>query len=133
MISQLGFQPTGFAIVVVNSAGDHGLFVGDCEYDIDAWTPYFNRVKGTIQLIAQEIFVAASRFAAAPRDVLAPREKECLRRAAEGKTVKQIARELNLSDQTVTFYLGRIRMKLGVSNTTEAVAKAVKAGFLGNG
>ena len=131
LTSQLGFQPVGFAIIIVSSAGDHALFVADCEYPIDEWTDHFNRVKGTIQLIAQEIFVVAARVVTAPRDVLAPREKECLHRASQGKTVKQIARELNLSDQTVTFYLGRIRMKLGVSNTTEAVAKAFKVGFLG--
>ena len=128
---QHGHLATGFTIVVRGPGGEGGLFIGDCEHDSVTWIEEFERVNGTIQLMAQSLFLVVQRFARQTREILTPREKDCLSLAAQGRTVKQIARELGLSDQTITFYLGRVRLKLAVSNTTEAVAKAVKSGMLG--
>lgn len=53
---------------------------------------------------------------------LSPREREVLECIAKGLTNPEIARKLNVSDNTVRFHLKNIFSKLGVSNRTEAAA-----------
>ena len=120
-----GLLQTAFVVIVKGVEG-LGLFIGDCETDTGTWSQEFELAKGAMQLMGQSLYLAIERVAAKPREVLTPRERQCLMLAARGLTGKHIARELGLSDQTVTFYLSRIRMKLSVANTTEAVAHAFK-------
>lgn len=61
---------------------------------------------------------------------LSVREVECLKWAAAGKTIWETAAILNIADTTVKFYLENARAKLGVVNTTQAVAKAIQSGLL---
>jgi DNA-binding NarL/FixJ family response regulator len=64
------------------------------------------------------------------RDDLTPRELEVLELLAEGSTNKQIARALEISDNTVRCHVNNIMEKLQVSDRTEAVANALKKGVL---
>ncbi|WP_376788776.1 response regulator [Thermoflexus sp.] len=57
---------------------------------------------------------------------LTPRERLILARIAEGKTNKEIAEELYLTEKTVRNYVSIILDKLGVSNRVEAAAYALK-------
>lgn len=57
-------------------------------------------------------------------DALTTRQHEVLERLEEGKSNKQIARELNLSENTVKIHVGRILRVLGVSNRTQAAVFA---------
>lgn len=57
---------------------------------------------------------------------LTPRERLILARIAEGKTNKEIAEELFLTEKTVRNYVSIILDKLGVSNRVEAAAYAIK-------
>jgi DNA-binding CsgD family transcriptional regulator len=57
---------------------------------------------------------------------LSPRETQCLRWAACGKTRWEISRILRISPRTVAFHIDNARAKLDASSTTEAVAKAVQ-------
>lgn len=57
---------------------------------------------------------------------LTPRERQILARIAEGKTNKEIAEELFLTEKTVRNYVSIILDKLGVSNRVEAAAYALK-------
>ncbi len=57
---------------------------------------------------------------------LTPRERLILARIAEGKTNKEIAEELFLTEKTVRNYVSIILDKLGVSNRVEAAAYALK-------
>jgi DNA-binding NarL/FixJ family response regulator len=52
--------------------------------------------------------------------LLTPREKEILLSLTEGKTNRQIASELNVSESTVKSHLSSIYSKLDVSNRTQA-------------
>jgi DNA-binding CsgD family transcriptional regulator len=83
-----------------------------------------------LQVAVQRLHMATVHLLEPSAGILTPREKQCLECSAKGLTVKRTAQQLQLSDQTVTFYLGRIRMKLGVSNTTEAVALAIRRGLI---
>lgn len=61
-----------------------------------------------------------------PADSLTTRERDVLRRVAEGRTNAQIAGELEISARTVDKHLQRIFAKLGVSTRTAAVAAVVR-------
>ena len=60
---------------------------------------------------------------------LTDRELDVLRLAARGKSNKEIARELDLSAQTVQVHLGRIFKKLRVASRTEAVIHGLRRGW----
>jgi two-component system nitrate/nitrite response regulator NarL len=61
---------------------------------------------------------------------LSPREQEVLELSSRGKSAKQIARELVLSQETVNTLLQRAARKLDASGKTHAVAEAIRRGFL---
>lgn len=60
--------------------------------------------------------------AASGPGLLSPREQEVLLLLRKGKSNKEIARDLGLSEATVKFHLKNIFAKLGVSNRTMAIA-----------
>ena len=57
---------------------------------------------------------------------LTEREQQVVSRAARGQVNRQIADELHISSHTVSSYLRRIFLKLGVGNRTEMVFKCRK-------
>jgi DNA-binding NarL/FixJ family response regulator len=61
---------------------------------------------------------------------LTPREIEVLQLLAEGLPNKAIAERLRISDQTVKFHVGSIFGKLGASNRTDAVRRALRRGLI---
>ena len=65
-----------------------------------------------------------------PREVLSEREIVVLACLCEGATNDQIARTLSVSLKTVKSQLSSVFRKLGVSNRTEAVAKALREGLV---
>jgi DNA-binding CsgD family transcriptional regulator len=58
---------------------------------------------------------------------LSPRELTILRLVALGRTTKEIASALGISQRTVNWHLGEAFMKLGASSRAEAVALAMEA------
>jgi DNA-binding NarL/FixJ family response regulator len=61
---------------------------------------------------------------------LSPREREVLGRVAAGLTTKAIARQLDLSPNTVKFHLQAVFDKLGAISRAEAVVVAIRRGEL---
>jgi DNA-binding NarL/FixJ family response regulator len=61
---------------------------------------------------------------------LTPRERQVLALLAEGLPNKGIASALDISDQTVKFHVAAIIGKLGASNRTDAVRRAVRRGLV---
>lgn len=61
---------------------------------------------------------------------LSPRQLECLRLAAAGKTSSEIAAALGISSRTVDQYVGEACERLNVRNRIQAVAKALTLGLL---
>lgn len=59
-------------------------------------------------------------------DALSPQEQKVLALVAEGKTNKEIAADLNLSDKTVKNYLSHIFQKLQISRRSQAAAYFAK-------
>src|SRR5580704_6995492 len=60
---------------------------------------------------------------------LSPRELQVLRQVAEGKTSKEIATALDLSEQTVRSYRKTMMRKLGVNNVAGLTQLALSTGL----
>lgn len=58
------------------------------------------------------------------------REKEVLKHLAQGKTNKEISRDLILSASTVRNHISSIFTKLKISNRSQATAIAIYSGLL---
>ncbi|GEM47286.1 response regulator transcription factor [Deinococcus cellulosilyticus] len=85
---------------------------------------YVPVASSTERIVAQRLSM--------PKDVeaLSPREKDVLNLMAAGLENKRIAKALNLSESTVKNYVSTILAKLGVTDRTKAVLKAVALGWL---
>ena len=61
---------------------------------------------------------------------LTPRELATLRSMAQGRSNKEVASELGISERTVKTHLGHLFQKLGVTSRTEAVRVATHRGLV---
>lgn len=64
------------------------------------------------------------------QEPLTARELEVLEQLAAGLSNKAIGVRLGISDQTVKFHVASITGKLGVTNRTEAVRRALRLGLI---
>jgi DNA-binding NarL/FixJ family response regulator len=62
-----------------------------------------------------------------------PREQEVLALTADGLTNKEIAYRLGISERTVQFHINSIFNKTTTNSRTEAVALALRNGWIGKG
>ncbi|ERK72598.1 transcriptional regulator, LuxR family, partial [Leifsonia aquatica ATCC 14665] len=67
-----------------------------------------------------------------PAPALSPQEVKVLRLAADGRTNAAIGAELFIGEATVKTYLSRAYEKLGASDRTSAVRRALELGLLGD-
>jgi DNA-binding NarL/FixJ family response regulator len=63
-------------------------------------------------------------------DRLTPRERQVLAQVAAGRSNREIARALSLSEKTVKTHVSAIFGKLGVADRTQAALHAVRAGLV---
>jgi two-component system, NarL family, nitrate/nitrite response regulator NarL len=73
---------------------------------------------------------AANNFAAEPwLAKMTEREREVLKGVIQGRSNKEIARQVELAEVTVKLHLRNVFRKMDVKSRAEAAVKAVKAGF----
>lgn len=88
--------------------------------------PLRNRINKTIGIIGVSIPVAKNKFShiKIPNNVkLTLKQQECLHYLAKGMTMKQIARELNISHRTVEHRIESIKYKLNCYSKLELLKK----------
>lgn len=88
------------------------------------------RGESLLQPVVQTRLLNHLRARTAPVESLTPREGEVLTLVAEGKTNKEIAAALSITERTVKFHVGAIMGKLGATNRTEAVRLATQRGWV---
>ncbi len=83
-------------------------------------------------IVASKLLLHVSQQASQPveADSLTPRELEVLSLLAQGKSNKQIAAELVITERTTKFHVSSILSKLAAANRTEAVKIAVQRGLV---
>ena len=65
-----------------------------------------------------------------PYSLLTVKEREVLQLIAEGKTIKKIALELNISTKAVEWRRSKIMQKLNIQNVVELVKYAIREGLI---
>ncbi|MCF6369529.1 transcriptional regulator VisR [Rhizobium halophilum] len=65
-----------------------------------------------------------------PSETLSEREVACLQLAGDGRISEEVAEALGLSVHTVNAYLGSATMKLDAVNRIQAIAKAIRLGYI---
>ena len=65
-----------------------------------------------------------------PLEALTAREHDVLALVADGRSNRDIARHLSISEHTVKFHLASIFGKLGASTRTEAVQRGLRHGVI---
>lgn len=68
-----------------------------------------------------------------PHTRLSPREQQVFRLLVEGRSVSEIAAEINVSMSTVSNHLRHIKEKLGARTVAEVIGYAHRVGLLGAG
>ena len=85
-------------------------------------------------LAAQDAALAPALLRAPPvaraGSDLTPREAEVLAELAEGRSNKEIARALGISERTAKFHVESILAKLGADGRAEAIVLAARLGLV---
>ncbi len=79
---------------------------------------------------ADRVVPAVSMSTPPPANPLSPRELQVLRLLARGKTNREIAAELTITQHTVKVHVEHILAKLQVSHRTQAAVRAMELGYL---
>jgi DNA-binding NarL/FixJ family response regulator len=79
-------------------------------------------------LLAPEAAAAVADGGSRTRDSLTSRENEVLALIAEGRSNREIARSLRVSEKTVKAHVSSVLAKLGVQDRTQAAVYAVRHG-----
>ena len=87
-----------------------------------------------LTLLRDVAFDTGQRFLAVHTNTLipklTPREHECLKWTAQGKSTWEIAKIFGCSEATVNFHMANIRTKFGVSSRSAAAVKATRMGLI---
>lgn len=116
----------GLCVPLPSALGVGSLWLGSAR---------FERVPGlkrAVRLLAHHVFQAVEALPPTPAGVraLSVREGDVLAWIAGGKTTRDVATILNISEHTVGEHLKNIRRKLGTSNNTHSTVRALQLGLL---
>ena len=125
----------GSAFIAVSARNPKGI-LGCTLFVFDL--PPENRAEFVVKMRARLLSVAGiihnticgSEGNSPASNLLTPREVDCLRWAANGKTDGEIAEILSIARWTVVTYLQNAKIKLNSSNRTSAVATALALGII---
>ncbi len=133
-------------ILVVTGNEEDALLIALFQLGIAGFAPKTSRsalIEAAIRVILAggrylpprvvELIGPRSAPEAAPGPVtarLTPRQVHVLQRTAQGRSNKEIARELELSPATIKAHMAAAIAALGATNRTEAVAKAQAIGLI---
>jgi LuxR family transcriptional regulator, quorum-sensing system regulator SolR len=120
----------GLSFAVHEQPGVTGIFSLARDQPLDLNAADMAALIGRAQLFASMLHHAVARIDL-PKLVpeqnvsLTPRERECLRWSADGKTAWEIGKILNIAERTVVFHVNNVIQKLGAANKTQAIVRAV--------
>ena len=118
------------AVVEIMRVGAIGYLLKDLDGD-ELCRALHAAVAGQVQLVPQAL-ARLMRELRSPEQVemLTEREKDVLHLLGQGQSNKQIARSLQLREETVKTHVSKILHKLGVQSRTQAVLYAMRNGLM---
>lgn len=130
--AEFGIGQSGFSCPYTDLIGRMSILSVNSTAEPDAWAAFLAQNRETLMSVSQDLHIKALSEAYADGiepPLLSPREFECLRWTAEGKTYSEIAIILDLSEHTVRSYLKVARLKLNSVSLAQTIAKASKLGL----
>lgn len=131
---EYGIGNQGFSIPVRGPNGQFALFTANHTCGDEEWAEFTEQHRRSMILVAHYLNEKALEFepnrAADVTRGLSPREVDAMTLLAIGYNRAQVADTLSISEHTVRVYIESARFKLGASNTTHAVAKALTRGLI---
>ncbi len=127
--AKFGIFLQGYSVPYTDPKGRRSLFSVTAKDNTRDWEDHIRKNAETIHQLAQDIHIKAISEIYGSSDTipqLAPREMECLRWCAEGKTYAEMAIILGLSEHTIRSYLKSVRLRLDCVSLAQAVSKASK-------
>jgi DNA-binding NarL/FixJ family response regulator len=85
---------------------------------------------GAVRALIREFLEAARRGERQPKDPLTPRESQVVKLIAEGRSNREIAAELVISEKTVERHRANILEKLGMHDRVELTRYAIRRGLV---
>jgi DNA-binding CsgD family transcriptional regulator len=129
-----GVKKQGLSIPIRGAKGDLAIFTVNTDLPAADWDGFKQRNIREFLLMAfyfhQQVMALEGFSSAADIRELSRRERDMLWWTAEGKTTKEIALILGLSDRTVRFYIENAMTKLRCHSKAQCVAKAIRIGAL---
>lgn len=126
---------SGLTFTVHDRPGITGIFSLGRDRQLGMKRDELAALVGRVQIFATLLHKAVSRIEL-PKLIpgtlvaLTPREQECLRWAADGKTAWEIGQILNITERTAVFHMNNVTQKLGALNKTQAIARALVLNLL---
>ena len=135
LVRRLRTRGVELPVVLMTASAEQGLNETAREVGVQASvvkTADPDRLMNVIRsaLAGESIFDAAHPRRPDGQSSLAPREQQALALVARGKTNREAARALGISDETVKTLLERAYGKLGVRRRAEAVLEARRRGLV---
>ena len=141
-LERINLRDAGFPVIAllpdatdaanVWSAGARGLLLRDTS--AESLGAAIAAVAHGLVVLDPTLAVAAprsrERSSLQPIEELTPRELQVLRLIAEGKSNKEVAHELGISEHTVKFHVNAILGKLNAQSRTEAVVVGTRLGLI---
>lgn len=129
-----GVGNQGFSFPVRGPHGQLALLTVSHHCDDETWDKCMAVHKNDVVLIGHYLNGKAMEIAAqrAPQPVrqLSPREIETLTYLGMGHSRANVSELMHISEHTLRVYIESARVKLGATNTTHAIARAVSEGLI---
>lgn len=119
---------SGMAFPVRLGANGNGYVVFTGDY-MEPGSDTIIELHGRSSHVMMDLLSLDERRAAAS-ETLSEREIACLQLAGDGRISEEIADKLGLSVHTVNAYLGSATIKLDSVNRIQAIAKAIRLGYI---
>lgn len=133
--AKYGLGQTGFSVRHIDAIGRRSILSCNAQdaKGGDQWAPYLPDMREGLIHLAHDVHHMALAEIYVDGEVLpqlSPREIECLKWTAKGKSNTDIAIILELSEHTVRGYLKDARTKLDCVTLAQAVSKASALGLI---
>lgn len=126
---EFGVGRQGLSFPIRGVFGETALFSINSHVKDREWQKLKREYMRDFQLLAYHFhtcILETETSTSLMRPHLTPREEECMKWAAHGKTAWETGTILGIKESTVVFFMEQVRVKLGAVNKTQAVAKAIR-------